>query len=65
MGLDEEGRILGTKESNLVITPFEVKYFNITFNSSIAPLLRSQLNALSESYFLFGPKQAVKATYSK
>ena len=24
IGLDEEGRILGTKESNLVITPFEV-----------------------------------------
>ena len=24
VGLDEEGRILGTKESNLVITPFEV-----------------------------------------
>ena len=24
LGLDEEGRVLGTKESNLVITPFEV-----------------------------------------
>lgn len=25
LGLDDEGRILGTKESNLVITPFEVR----------------------------------------
>lgn len=49
MGLDEEGRIMGTKESNLVITPFEVKCFNITSNSSSAPLLTSKLNALLES----------------
>jgi hypothetical protein len=53
MGLDEEGRVLGTKESNLVITPFEVKHFNIISNSSSAPLLRSQLNTLSESSFIY------------
>jgi hypothetical protein len=37
MGLDEEGRILGTKESNLVITPFEVLQYHFQFfNCTIA-----------------------------
>ena len=34
LGLDEEGRILGTKESNLVITPFEV-----CIRNTILPLI--------------------------
>ena len=34
MGLDEEGRILGTKESNLVITPFEVLQYHFQFFNS-------------------------------
>ena len=42
LGLDEEGRILGTKESNLVITPFEVcmyKKYDLSFKSTIAIIL--------------------------